>query len=144
MLPDFIAPEQTILAYVGSLNFGVAWAPPLRDRDVADPLEMCFDSPYHTCHIRSLYVKPVLHNYGDLPYNFDPSLPTFQSHLRSLEPTWIGRPSMSSVFHCNTGLSCTVFKIKGNIKKKFPPCTFNWPIDWIILVNFETSVGLKN
>ena len=33
---------------------------------------------------------------GDLPEKFDPSCPTFQGQLRSLELTWIDRLPMTS------------------------------------------------
>jgi len=51
------------------------------------PRNTLLPNVYYQHQILSLYVKPFVHNYGNLPKNFDPLCSTFQGYSRSLELT---------------------------------------------------------
>jgi len=62
---------------------------------VADPQETT-PACVLPCQIWLFYVKLHERDYGDPPEKFDPSLPAFQCHSQSLEPTRIDPLSMTS------------------------------------------------
>jgi len=80
-------------------------------------------------------------SYGNLPEKFDSSRPAFQSHPRSLEPTRIDQPFMTSY-----GLISYRFREKRRFRSKIAKFSHfrvpNAPLKWV-LTGICNGGGLK-
>ena len=134
IIPNFVTPGQTVLAYVGVPKIrGMLW-PQFLGMGCGWPLRNTF--LYHLCyhaklrHSRSNHTNIV--NVDPLE-KFDPSRPNFQDHSRPLESTqmdWL-----------HDFLRCTISQINSNFGRESQ--NLSTLVHLIPLVNFVPVVVLK-
>jgi len=78
IIPNLVAPGQTIWAYIGDPKIWGSWGPPIEMGDVDDPYKHASPPPVLPCQIWSYLIKPYEFNYGDTLEKFDPSHSAFK------------------------------------------------------------------